>query len=79
MDRTKYDVEIRHHVFRRALERGITPDRIEDTISGGRIKYFGNDRVKFVKQGRKRSLICVGEIRGLKIVIFTIEVKGGEK
>jgi len=76
MDRTKYDIEIKHHVFIRAIQRRITPDRIEDTINNGSIELFGNDRVKFIKEGKKRSLICVGEIRGLKIVIFTIETKG---
>ena len=79
MDRTKYDIEIKHHVFVRAIERHITPDRIEDTINNGSIELFGNDRIKFIKQGDKRSLICVGEIRGTKIVIFTIETKGDEK
>lgn len=59
------------------MQRGISPDRIEDTINNGNVELFGNDRVKFIKKGKKRSLICVGEIRGLKIVIFTIEVKGG--
>ncbi len=74
MDRTQYDIEIRHHVFVQALKRGITPDRIEDTITNGSIEMFGNDRVKFIKEGKKKTLICVGEIRGLRITIFTIEV-----
>ena len=78
MDRTKYIIEIKHHVFIRAMERQITPDRIEDTINNGRIELFGNDRLKFIKQGNKKSLICICEIRGLKISIFTIETKGDE-
>lgn len=79
MDRTKYEIEIKHHVFIRALTRGITPDRIEDVIMNGRIELFANDRVRFVKEGSKRTLVCVGEIRGLKIVVFTIEIKGDEQ
>lgn len=74
MDRAKYDIEIKHHVFKRALERNIHPDLIENTIINGKIELFGNDRVKFVKKGKKRTLVCVGEIRGLKISIFTIEL-----
>jgi len=80
MDRTKYDIEVKHHVFIRAMQRGITPERIENIIYNGRIELFGNDRIKFVKEGKKRSLICVGEIRGLRIIIFTIEIRNkGER
>ncbi len=76
MDRSKYDIEIKHHVFKRALERNIHPDLIENTIINGKIALFANDRIKFVKKGNNRTIICVGEMRGLKISIFTIEVKG---
>lgn len=37
MDRTQYDIVISHHVFMLAIERRITPDRIEDTTRNGRI------------------------------------------
>ena len=30
-----YDIEIKHHVFIRAMQRGIPPDLIEDTIKNG--------------------------------------------
>ena len=76
IDRTQYELEIKHHVFIRALQRRIAPDLIEDTIKNGRIETFGKNRIRFVKQGNKRTIICVGEIRGLKIVIFTIETQG---
>lgn len=76
VDRTKYEIEIKRHVLKRAFQRGITPNRIEDTIFNGGIELFGKNRIKFVKKGKKRTLICVGEVRGLKITIFTIETKG---
>lgn len=79
MDRTKYDIDIKRHVFVRAMQRGITPDRIEDTIMNGRVEHIANDRIRFVKEGSKRTILCVGEIRGLKITIFTIEAKGGTR
>ncbi len=69
MDRTKYDIEIKHHVFKRALQRGIHPDLIENTIMNGRIETFGKNYVRFIS----RSIICVGEIVGLKLKIITIE------
>ena len=78
MDRTQYEIKIKHHVFIRALQRGLTPDRIEEVIMNGRIEFFANDRVRFIKAGSRKTLVCVGEIRGIKIVIFTIEVKGDE-
>ena len=78
MDRTKYDIEIKHHVFKRALQRNIHPDLIENVILNGKIERFGKNHVKFIKKG-KRTIICMGEITSLKIKILTIEVKGDKK
>lgn len=75
MDRTRYDIDVKRHVFIRATQRGVTPDRIEEVLMSGRLERIGNDRVRFVKEGKKRDIICVGEVRGLRIVIFTIETK----
>ena len=69
MDISRYEIEIKHHVFKRALQRNIHPDRIEDTLKKGKVKRFGKHYVKFIT----KSLICVGEISGLKIKIITIE------
>ena len=68
MDRNQYEIEIKHHAFRRALQRGITPDLIENTIKNGAIQRFGKNYVKLMS----RSVICVGEIAGLKLKILTI-------
>ena len=78
MDITKYEIEIRRHAFIRALEREITPDMIEATLKGGKIKRFGKNNVKFIKKYKKFTVICVDEIVGDKIKIITIE-RGGEK
>lgn len=75
-DLRMYDIEIKHHVFIRAMQRGISPDIIEETINNGRVEHFGNDRIKFIRKGSKRVIVCVGEIRGNKITIFTIEIEG---
>lgn len=69
MDRTQYEIEIRHHAFIRAMERRIHPDLIENCIKNGSINRFGKNYVKFIT----KSVICVGEIIGLKIKIITIE------
>lgn len=69
MDRTKYEIDIKHHAFIRAMQRGITPDIIENCIKVGGIKRFGKNYIKFIS----KSVICVGEIDGLKIKIITIE------
>ncbi len=69
MDVSKYEVEIKHHAFIRAMQRGIHPDMIEDTLKKGKVERFGKNYVRFV--GRKT--ICVGEISGLKLKIITIE------
>lgn len=79
MNRTKYEIEIKHHAFKRAMQRSITPDMIEATIKGGKIKRFGKNYVKFIHRYKKFDVICVGEIAGMKIKILTIETKGGGK
>jgi len=75
VDRTKYDIEIKRHVFVRAMQRKIHPDLIENTIMNGRIERFGKNNVKFVS----KSVICVGEISGLKLKILTIEWRYDKK
>jgi len=75
MDRTKYDFEIKRHAFIRAMQRGVTPDMIEATLKGGKIRSFGKNNLKFQKEYKKFTVICVGEIVGVKIKIITIETK----
>lgn len=69
LDWKDYEIEIRHHVFVRAMERSITPDLIDYCIMNGKVKRFGKNYVKFIT----KSLICVGEVSGLKLKIITIE------
>ena len=73
MDILKYDLEIKRHAFELAMQRGIHPDMIEDTVLKGKIKRFGKHGVKFMSRGPKRTIICVGEIVGNKLKIMTIE------
>ena len=73
VDLSRYDIEIKHHVFKRALERGIYPDMIEDTLLKGSMERFGKHGVKFINKGAKKTIICVGELVGIKLRIFTIE------
>ncbi len=73
MDISKYDLVIKRHVFERAMQRGIHPDLIEDTLSKGKIKRFGKHGIKFINRGSKRTIICVGELIGDKLKIITIE------
>ena len=79
MDISKYDLEIKHHVFIQAMKRGINPDLIEDTLIKGQVERFGKHGVKFVCKGNKRTIICVGQIVEMKIIIFTIEEAQNEK
>ncbi len=75
MERGKFQIEIKHHVFIRAMQRGIHPDRIEDTLMRGKLCRFGKNYVKFIT----KSLICVGELKGTRLKIFTIERRSNEK
>ncbi len=73
MDLSKCDIEIKRHAFVRAMQRGVTPDMIEAALKGGRIKRFGKNNLKFYKQYKNFTVICVGQITGMKIKILTIE------
>ena len=73
MDISNYELEIKHHAFIQALKRNLHPDLIEDTIINGKIERYGKHNVRFISKGSKRIIICVGQILGLKIKIFTIE------
>jgi len=73
MDITQYDFEIKRHAFIKAMQRNVTPDMIEATLKGGKIKRFGKNNVKFFKDYKDFTVICVDEIIGNKIKIVTIE------
>jgi len=72
MDMSRYELEIKHHAFIQAMKRGISPDLIEDTIINGKLVHYGKHGIKFVKKG-KRTIICVGQMIGNRIKIFTVE------
>ncbi len=76
MDITQYDFEIRRHAFIRAVQRGVTPDMIEAALKGGKIERFGKNNLRFVKEYKRFTVICVDQIIGTKIKIVTIETKG---
>ena len=75
MDVSKYKIEITHHAFVQAMRRGIHPDIIEDALLKGKTKKYGKNGIKFINKGSKRTIICVGQIEGIKIKIFTVEEK----
>lgn len=79
MDITQYDFEIKRHAFIRVMERNVTPDMIEATLKGGKIERFGKNNVRFIKDYKRFTVICVGEMIGTNVKIFTIETKGEEK
>lgn len=73
MDISRYELEIKRHAFVQAMKRGIHPDMIEETLLKGRMERYGKHGVKFINKGSKRTIICVGELIGTKLKIFTIE------
>ena len=79
MDITQYDFEIKRHAFIRALERNVTPNMIEATLKGGKIEKFGKCNIRFIKNYKRFRVICVGQMSGTRIKIFTVETKGDKK
>ena len=74
MDVSKYKIEIKHHTFKRALQRKINPDLIENTIKTGKVTKQGKNYIKFIG----KNIICIGQISQDKIKIITIEKRGGK-
>ena len=65
---------IKVHVIKRARERKIAfPDEVYAVLQTGKVKRYGKHGIKFVKRGKKGSIICVGEDLGYCIIIKTIE------
>ena len=73
MDISRYEIVIKRHALIRAMEREITPDMIEATIKAGKVKWFGKSNVKFTKEYKRFTVVCVDEVRGNMIKIVTIE------
>ena len=75
MDITQYEFEIKRHALMRAMQKGVTPDMIEATLKGGKIVRFSKNNLKFYKEYKMFTVICVDQIIGTKIKIITIETK----
>lgn len=71
-DRTEYKLRLTRHALIRAAERDIDLEEINRTIWCGRIERYGKHGVKFIQEGKER-IICVGEVIGDAIKIFTVE------
>ncbi len=72
-DLSKHEIVITEHAVRRAEERGIEPELLLQALQG-EIERFGKRRARFISRG-KRTIICVGEIKGETLRIFTVELK----
>lgn len=75
MEISSFDIEIKRHALIRAMERNITPDMVEATLRGGKIERFGKNYLRFSKEYKRLTVICIGEIAGMHIKIITIEAK----
>mgnify|MGYP001610060664 CR=1 FL=1 len=73
MDIARYVIEITHHAYLQALERGIHPDLIEEALLKGEKRRYAKHGIKIINKGAKRTIICVGQIISTTIKIFTIE------
>jgi len=67
-------VIIKVHAIKRARQREIAfPDQVYTVLLTGKIKRFGKNGIKFIKKGKKGSVICIGEDLGYAIIIKTVE------
>lgn len=67
------EVWIKPHAIKRARQRNIDPLMIKATIKGGKVKEFGKNYIKFLKEYKKGTVVCIGEDLGHCIIIKTIE------
>lgn len=75
MRKGAYKIVLTRHAFVRAMQRGVSPDLIEDALQTGNMKKQGKGRVKFEKRFKQFTVVCVDEITGNVIRIVTIEKK----
>ena len=75
MYKPPYRIILTRHAYRRALQRGIHSDMIEEVIQQGRMEWFGKNRVKIIKEYHKATIILVDEKIGNEIHIVTIVKK----
>ena len=75
MEISYLNIDIRRHALIRAMERCITPDMVEATIKCGKIERFGKNYIRFSKQYKRFTVICIGEVAGTRLKIITIEAK----
>ncbi|MBT4870671.1 MAG: hypothetical protein HON47_03800 [Candidatus Diapherotrites archaeon] len=68
-------IVIKHHAFKRAMQRRIHPDLIEDCLQMGRIKKFGRNKIRFERKLKRKTIVCIGEENKEEIKIITIEKK----
>jgi len=48
---------------------------VEATIKCGKIERFGKNYIRFSKQYKRFTVICIGEVAGTRLKIITIEAK----
>lgn len=75
MDISKYEINISKHALYRAIQKNIDADNIKSILKKAEVQRFGKHGIKFINKGSKRTVICVGQIIGTKIKIFTVEEK----
>lgn len=75
LDITKFEIELRNHVFIRADERNIDLEFIYTTIKSGKIKRFGKNNLRFEKKFKHFELVCIGQIRGIRLTVLTVYKK----
>lgn len=75
MYKPPYTIILTRHAYRRAIERGIHSDMIEEAIQQGRMEWFGKNRVKIIKEYHKATVIFVDEKIGNTINIVTVTKK----
>ena len=73
MKRNHLRVVVTRHAFKRAKQRGISPDLVFEVLKSGKLKRFGKNRVRIEKEFRKFTAICVDEIYGNTLWIVTVE------
>ena len=77
MEELYYDnkqIFITTHAIKRARKRNIAyPDQVYNVLKSGKVLKFGKNLLKFIKNTKQGSIICIGEDLGNSIIIKTIE------
>lgn len=75
MDIFQMEIDLSRHALDRANERDVDISLIKNCVRCGKMEVIGKDYLRFTKKFKKRTIICIAQIKKEHITIITVEEK----